>query len=140
MKRNVFYLLSAVIAFCFIFTGCQPEEEDLYYTKKLGDDRFDGVFERSYMVSSETYVDTMTFNGGYGLMKYNSSHYEMEARKAEGKFRKKLWTYYENSYEWSEWLDYKFSEDGNTLTIQWHDYLNTPERYYVFIKVSAESD
>ena len=149
MKRTAVISLVAIIGFLFAtlsLTGCDNGSTGGSGTKRLSDARFNGIFAgtRDYSGSGVHYDNKLTFDGTNKIQYYSQTTkngvketpyeftFEMEA--IGGKFHRRLW---ENPYDdWTEWLNYEFTQGGNRLIIQWFDFYTTPDSYDVYNKIS----
>lgn len=138
MKKILHLVLAAL--FLAVLVGCSPTSQQLQ-PQLLSDSRLDGNF--SYYKSMEGMYDNdgywfeyLTFNGTNQYTQYvkywywsgsrwvisgnsKGDHYyfvkEIEINTAKTQYRTRLW---DNEYSsWSEWADYKFLNNGNTLRL-----------------------
>ena len=156
MEKNTHFFGVFFIFFCsYALISCDTlnngifEENDLFSinnqkTIKLSDNRFIGVFQRenewSYNYISYKFTNIYKFNGTNIIEEYIShtssdnvinlsfsNRYEFEVK--DKKYRYRYLSDYWYIGEWTNWLDYDFSNDCNILTLQFEMDLELLEKY-----------
>jgi hypothetical protein len=90
----------------------EPEKPEELEIVPLSDSRFIGEFGNNI---GNKFYPTYAFDGTNKVIYYSSS--KLEFQILDGKYRQRTWSD-KNYYNFSEWLEYEFTNNGNTLRLQ----------------------